>query len=165
MTQTVGVLQEHEETLSQRAARRLRGCLAENRISQTDLARVLHMPQQKVSRKVNGQTPLTLDEIQVVSDALGVPLEAVLGVGDYADRGIGLCSIRGGRSAAGGGSMFLPAAEVGAPSGTRTPNPLIRRQERHLHVVGRIPLGEPIPVRPRPAMPSRRHLVLIGGAA
>jgi transcriptional regulator with XRE-family HTH domain len=94
MTQTVGVLLEHGETLSQRAARRLRGALAENRISQTELARVLHMPQQKISRKVNGQTPLMVDEIELIAQALNVSLEAVLGIGDFAERPIGLCAIR-----------------------------------------------------------------------
>jgi hypothetical protein len=55
---------------------------------------------------------------------------AALGLGDHADRVIGRCSIRVDErpAAPGGGQAFLPLEEAGAPSGTRTPNPLIKSQ-------------------------------------
>ena len=129
------------ETLSQRVARRLRGALAENRIAQTDLAKALHLPQQNVSRRILGQTPFTLDELELLAQVLGVPLDAVLGVGDFAERSIGLCAIRDSN----------PEPADSTPRG------------RLLSIVGRIPLGDPLPARRQPE--TRPQLRLVGGAA
>lgn len=87
-------LMDRDETLSERASRRIRGALAENRISQTALAQLMRMPQQKVSRKVNGITPLLLDDAELFAWALQVDVDAILGVGAFLDRPIGICELR-----------------------------------------------------------------------
>lgn len=94
MTQSTVIDDATDESLSQRTSRRLRGALAENRISGVTLARALHLPQQTLSRKLNGQTAFTLDELGLVSEALGIELDRLLGIGEYRDRAIGLCAIR-----------------------------------------------------------------------
>ena len=94
MTQSTMLVDATEESLSQRTSRRLRGALAENRISGVALARALHLPQQTRSRKLNGQTAFTLDELALVSGVLGIELDRLIGIGDYRDRAIGLCAIR-----------------------------------------------------------------------
>jgi transcriptional regulator with XRE-family HTH domain len=159
MTQPLETVADEREPLSQRAARRLRGALAENRISQTAFARAMHLPQQTLSRKVNGQTPFTIDELEHVAEILGLQLDAVLGLGDHADRVIGRCSIRVDErpAAPGGGQAFLPLDEAGAPSGTRTPNPLIPSQPLRGVVVPfkgvRLPEGIPAKDALTPCVP------------
>lgn len=59
-------------TPSQAIAQWLRGYVAEHRITHSELARRVDMPQQKFSRKMNGKTPFTIDELSTVVDALGI---------------------------------------------------------------------------------------------
>lgn len=56
----------------------IRAEMARQRLSQMDLAQRLGISQAKLSRALNGKVPLTLDFIQSVADALGVPFGALL---------------------------------------------------------------------------------------
>ena len=69
-----------DEPLSHAVARRLRGLLAEHRISGSALARELGMTQSAMSRRLTGETPLSLDEITAIADVLGITEEVLLGM-------------------------------------------------------------------------------------
>lgn len=56
----------------------IRAEMARQRLSQTDLANRLGISQARLSRSLNGKVPLTIDFIQDVADALGVPFSALL---------------------------------------------------------------------------------------
>lgn len=60
------------EPLSQAVARRLRGILAEQKISGSALAEEMGMKQASMSRRTTGVTPLTLDELSQIAEILGV---------------------------------------------------------------------------------------------
>ena len=60
------------EPLSQAVARRLRGILAEQKISGSALAREMDITQAKMSRRTTGVTALTLDELSQIAEILGV---------------------------------------------------------------------------------------------
>ena len=66
-------------------AERLREILGARRLSDAEVARWVGMTQQKFSRKMNGTTPFTVDELYLVADALGVPVEEL--VAEVARRG------------------------------------------------------------------------------
>ncbi|WP_167489657.1 helix-turn-helix domain-containing protein [Nocardia terpenica] len=59
------------ETRSQAVARRLRGVLGENRITISELGRRIGMTQSAMSRRVNGDTSFTIEELDRVADAIG----------------------------------------------------------------------------------------------
>jgi transcriptional regulator with XRE-family HTH domain len=60
-------------------ARRVRGRIAEERISQARLAARFDVSQQTVSRKLNGRQPFTLDELGILAEFLGVTVGDILG--------------------------------------------------------------------------------------
>jgi hypothetical protein len=55
-----------DEPLPQAVARRLRGQLAEHRMTLDDLGRVLGISRMGASRRVNGLTPVTLAELEII---------------------------------------------------------------------------------------------------
>ncbi|WP_425569833.1 helix-turn-helix domain-containing protein [Rhodococcus olei] len=66
------------ESRTEAIARRLRGKLGEMRISQSELARVIHMNKASVSRRMAGDFPWRIDELELVCDALGLDLDEIL---------------------------------------------------------------------------------------
>jgi transcriptional regulator with XRE-family HTH domain len=68
-----------EETLAQAVARRVRGLLGEQRISQTAMAAELDMSQQAFSRRTTGRVAFSLDEISHLSELLSVSEGWLLG--------------------------------------------------------------------------------------
>lgn len=57
---------------AQRVSAAVRAEMARTRTPQASLARALGITQQSVSRRLNGHTPFTLDEVVVAADLLGV---------------------------------------------------------------------------------------------
>lgn len=47
---------------------KLRGALAEKRITQAELAKVLDISLLSVNRKMNGHTPFTVQEAKIIAD-------------------------------------------------------------------------------------------------
>lgn len=58
-----------DEPLPTAVARRLRGQLAEHRMTLDDLGRVLGLSKMAASRRVNGETPISLAELEVIDAA------------------------------------------------------------------------------------------------
>lgn len=56
----------HEETLTERVARRLRGQLAERRIKKTDVIERTGWGKTTVYRKLKGETPLDTDQMETL---------------------------------------------------------------------------------------------------
>lgn len=65
---------EHRETLTEATARRLRGLLAERRVSSTDLAKATYLSRSSIGRRLTGETALNTDELEVIAGVLGVPV-------------------------------------------------------------------------------------------
>ena len=59
-------------------AAELRAEMARQRKSGVELASVLNLSQQSVSRRLNGDTDISLDEIAVIADWLQVPVQKLL---------------------------------------------------------------------------------------
>jgi transcriptional regulator with XRE-family HTH domain len=62
----------------QGVATKLRGCLAEKRLTNRDLARRLGRTDFWIGRRANGQTPISVGELIAIADVLGEPLERFL---------------------------------------------------------------------------------------
>lgn len=60
-------------------AAKIRGAAAEKRVSQAQIANMLHTSRMAVSRRMNGHVPFTSDELIVLSQALGVPVATFFG--------------------------------------------------------------------------------------
>lgn len=67
-----------QHRLSQIAAGGLRAEMSRQRKTSNDLASILHCSQSSASRRMTGETGMDLDEIQTVSDWLGVPIGVLL---------------------------------------------------------------------------------------
>ena len=86
----------------QDVAAKLRGYLAEKRITKHQLAERLGQTDFWVGRRTNGQTPITVGELLTIADTLGEPLERFLpprpgssrSVYDYGSEGWGFESLR-----------------------------------------------------------------------
>lgn len=79
---TTAISTTPRETLADGAARRLRGLLAEHRISGSALARAIGIQQSAMSRRMLGRTDMTLPEIEAICAAAGFsPLYLVFGEG------------------------------------------------------------------------------------
>ncbi len=59
-------------------ATRLRGKLGELRVSQSQLARLIHMNKASVSRRLAGDHPWRIDELEMICNALRIDLDEVL---------------------------------------------------------------------------------------
>jgi transcriptional regulator with XRE-family HTH domain len=66
------------ESPTERVARTLRGKLAERRISGAQLARQLGWSQQSTSRRLNGSTPITVDDLAAICGVLQLPMADVV---------------------------------------------------------------------------------------
>lgn len=64
--------------LRQRVAGEMRAVLGREKISQTALAETLNENQQWVSRRVNAEVAITLDDLERIAAALDVPLSTLL---------------------------------------------------------------------------------------
>jgi transcriptional regulator with XRE-family HTH domain len=68
------------ETLSQTVARRIRGLLGEKRISQAKFAKMLETNTASMSRRLSGEYPIDLAEVEKYAAALGVsPMRLLTG--------------------------------------------------------------------------------------
>lgn len=67
-----------ERPLHQRVAAVVRGEMARYEITQARLATILGITQQSVSRKRSGQTPYTLDELDVIAPLLATTPDELL---------------------------------------------------------------------------------------
>lgn len=61
-----------------RVAAEVRAELGRQKMSIRELAAKLEQPRSNVSRRLNGEQPLTIDDITAIARALGVPLAALL---------------------------------------------------------------------------------------
>lgn len=61
------------------AAEEIRALLARRRISQREFGAALNLSQSGVSRRLDGKTPFTLDELAAAADFLDVPVSAFFG--------------------------------------------------------------------------------------
>lgn len=59
----------------------VRAEMARRDLTQQRLASEIGMAQQSLSRRLRGDTPLTVDELQAIADVLGVPAAALLEAG------------------------------------------------------------------------------------
>lgn len=57
----------------------IRGIAAKQRVRQVDLAQILNTSRMAVSRRMNGTTPFTADELILLSTALKVPVGEFFG--------------------------------------------------------------------------------------
>ena len=60
------------ETLTQAVARRLRGQLAELRISQHELAEITGWGRMYVGRRISGETPMDTADLEQIEDLVGI---------------------------------------------------------------------------------------------
>lgn len=65
-------------TITERVAANVRAEMARNNATQTDLAEVLDLPQSSISARVRGRVPFRLDEIELLSAFLDVPLSELI---------------------------------------------------------------------------------------
>lgn len=63
----------------QKIAANVRAEAARKRRTQADLAGLLGITQQAMSRRFHGHTPFTADEMAVIASDLGVPVSALIG--------------------------------------------------------------------------------------
>lgn len=68
-----------QENTEDRAARELRGLMAQQNKRTGELADLLGISQQSASRRKTGETPLGLHEVGTIAEWLGVPVAQLLG--------------------------------------------------------------------------------------
>lgn len=66
-------------TMTETAISTIRAEIARRKISQSRLARDLGMSRTALSRRMNGDLPLTLDTIEAIADLLDIPAMKLLG--------------------------------------------------------------------------------------
>lgn len=66
------------ETLSQHVAAEVRAAMARRRVSQSGLAAELGIAQSGLSRRLNGQVPFDIDELEKLSTFLEVPVGTLI---------------------------------------------------------------------------------------
>lgn len=64
------------------AADEVASLLAEMGVSQRELARRLGWPQPRIQRRIAGDIPITVRDLERIADALGVPLSTLLPADD-----------------------------------------------------------------------------------
>lgn len=65
---------------------KIRGAMGEALVSQTTLGQRTGMDQTTISARLRGRTPWRVDEVVLVAQALGVPLQRVLPLDELAGR-------------------------------------------------------------------------------
>ncbi|WP_432793639.1 helix-turn-helix domain-containing protein [Rhodococcus ruber] len=78
MSNLVAVNPSGVEPRREAIARRLRGKLGEQRMSQAKLAALSGINQSGLSRRLNGKMPFDIDELEAVCSILGVDLDEIL---------------------------------------------------------------------------------------
>ena len=73
---------ETDQTANQRTAAFIRGKMAEQRKSATDLAGTLGISRQAAARRISGAVVLNLDDCQAIGDWLGIPIQQLVQPGD-----------------------------------------------------------------------------------
>ena len=68
------------QTLRLKVAAEIRAEMARQRKTGIELASLLDLSQQSASRRVNGETDIDLDELEVIAGWLGVDVPALLGM-------------------------------------------------------------------------------------
>jgi transcriptional regulator with XRE-family HTH domain len=68
-------------TTAETVAANVRAEMARRRVTQADLAELLNVSQQAISRRVSGRTAFGLDDLAKLADHFGVPLVALIGTG------------------------------------------------------------------------------------
>lgn len=63
---------------TERVASNIRAELARRQLSQADLATALRTTQQTISRRMTGAVPFDTDELEVIAEFLGVPVDALI---------------------------------------------------------------------------------------
>lgn len=76
---TLNVVPDQPASLTELVATEVRVNMARIRMTQTQLAGVLGLPQSAVSNRLRGKVPFTVDELQTVAAALGVHPAALVG--------------------------------------------------------------------------------------
>jgi transcriptional regulator with XRE-family HTH domain len=71
-----------DQTANERTAAFIRGKLAEQRKTATDLAAHLGISRQAAARRLSGETVLNLDDCQLIGDWLGIPVNDLVQPGD-----------------------------------------------------------------------------------
>lgn len=71
--------------LSDIVAEEIRVEMARQRLSQTDLARLLQQGQPWVSRRLSGATPITVDDLELIARTLRVRAEDLMGGRETSD--------------------------------------------------------------------------------
>lgn len=66
-------------TVSADVAANVRAALARRRIQQQEFAETIGWPRIRLSRRINGHTQFTIDDVVVIADALGVSVETLVG--------------------------------------------------------------------------------------
>lgn len=66
------------DTPGQRVGRNVRAEMARNDLTQADIAARLRLTQPAVSRRLTGDVPFNVDELSIVSRAVGVPLSRLV---------------------------------------------------------------------------------------
>lgn len=134
-----------ERALSEVAATRLRGLMAEQRMTQLDVARTLNLSRSGVSDRLTGVKPVNLDELPALASLLGTSIDYLLGLtNDRSPR----------RGTPGGGSLFvMPERTSGFTGALRAcrdsnPKPSVMESARR---AARWLLGRVIPARRRRA--------------
>jgi len=76
---TLRAVPDRSQTLTDRVASEVRAQMARIYMTQTALAAVLGLPQSAVSNRLRGKVAFSVDELEKVSDALGVHPATLLG--------------------------------------------------------------------------------------
>lgn len=76
---TLRVVPDQPSRLRDRVATEVRANMARARMTQTDLAVVLGLTQSAVSKRLRGKIAFSVDELELVADALGVDPATLLG--------------------------------------------------------------------------------------
>lgn len=67
-----------EQSLAEQTAGAVRAELARRRMSGADLARKLDWKRSATARRLSGEKPFNVNELQLIADALDVPLKTLM---------------------------------------------------------------------------------------
>lgn len=71
-------MDEPKHEASRRVARKIRGVMGENRCSQKELANYLGLSQGSISNRLNGDVPLSIDELDLIAAKFDIPVTDLL---------------------------------------------------------------------------------------
>lgn len=73
-----GTPQAEPETAAQRIAMEIRGLMAARRLGSTDLANFLNVHRSTAARRINGESDLTINEVEAIAAWLDVPVTRLI---------------------------------------------------------------------------------------